>query len=102
LGKSKITSLRNKLKRDRFSRLIGYFGNQSAVIVVLYNIPGRTYRRTRWLHSHSARISVSHRYAKGEILLGAQEYPATEWLPDDYQIAEDLLLMIDTETRSEE
>jgi hypothetical protein len=25
------------------------------------------------------------------------KYPATEWLPDDYQIAEDLLLMIDIE-----
>jgi hypothetical protein len=31
-----------------------------------------------------------------------RKYPATGWLPDDYQIAEDLLLMIDIETRSEE
>jgi hypothetical protein len=37
-----------------------------------------------------------------ENIAGARrKYPATGWLPDDYQIAEDLLLMINTETRSE-
>jgi hypothetical protein len=101
LGKSKITSLLNKLKQDRFPQLTGYLGNHQAVIVVLYNIPGRTYRTTRWLRSHFGGISFSHRYAKGEYCRARRKYPATGWLPDDYQIAEDLLLMINTETRSE-
>jgi transposase len=73
LGKSKITSLLNKLKQDRFPQLTGYLGNHQAVIVVLDNIPGRTYRTTRWLRSYFADISFSHRYAKGEYCRGAQE-----------------------------
>jgi hypothetical protein len=39
---------------------------------------------------------------KEEYCRGAQEISGDGWLPDDYQIAEDLLLMIVTEARSEE
>jgi hypothetical protein len=47
-------------------------------------------------------IYLSATGMRKENIAGARrKYPATGWLPDDYQIAEDLLLMINTETRSE-
>jgi hypothetical protein len=102
LGKSKIPSLLNKLKRDRFPQRTGYLGNHHAVIVGNATFPA---------------ASIEQRYSCIVILLvylsatgmrkekyccARRKYPATGWLPDDYQIAEALLLMIDIETRSGE
>jgi hypothetical protein len=102
LGKSKIPSLLNKLERDRFPQLTGYLSNHHAVIVGNTTFPA---------------ASIEQRYSCIVILLvylsatamrkekyccARRKYPATGWLPDDYQIAEVLLLMIDIETRSGE
>jgi hypothetical protein len=97
LGKSKIPSLLNKLERDRLPQLAGYLGNHHTVIVGNTTFPA---------------ASIEQRYSCKVILLvylsatgirkekhswARRKYPATGWLPDDYQIAEDMLLMIDIE-----
>jgi hypothetical protein len=87
---------------NRFPQLIGYLGNHHAVTVGRYDIPGPAIAQGYGCIVILLVYLSATGMRKEKYCWARRKYPATGWLPDDYQIAEDLLLMIDIETRSEE
>jgi hypothetical protein len=102
LGKSKIPSLLNKLKRDRFLQLTGYLGNHPRLLSIDTTFPAAPIEQGYGCIVILLVYLSATGTRKEKYCWARRKYPATGWLPDDYQIAEDLLLMIDIETRSEE
>jgi hypothetical protein len=102
VGQKQNSFAAQQIKRDGFPQLTGYLGNHHAVAVGRYDIPGPAIAQGYGCIVILLVYLSATGMRKEKYCWARRKYPATGWLPDDYQIAGDLLLMIDIETRSEE